>query len=282
MYQNLVRSWDTQAPDSVHFCDYPQAKPALVDEQLMAEMRLVMRTAAIGHAARNQAAVKVRQPLPLAVVKPRSPAEAEGLERLAEQIRDELNVKEIRVVADESDVVDYHVSAIPSQVGKKYKDLFPAIKAMLSSLDPAEVAAKVRDGQPVHLAVQGQEVTLEAADIQVQTAARAGFALAEDGGYCVAVCTEISEELRQEGLAREIVRRIQTMRKDAGFRIEDTIETYYQASPTLAPVLESWADYIQQETLSTRLLNASPPADAYVEAHELDSESLTLAVRRNQ
>jgi isoleucyl-tRNA synthetase len=282
LYQNLVRSWDAQAPESVHFCDYPQADAALVDEQLMTETRLVMRTAAIGHAARNQAAIKVRQPLPLAVVKPRSAAEAEGLLRLAEQIRDELNVKQVRIVADESDLVDYSVSAIPSQVGKKYKALFPAIKATLASLDPAEVAAKVRDGQPLHLTVQGQEVTLEAADIQVQTAPRAGFALAEEGGYCVAVCTEISAELRQEGLAREIVRRIQTMRKDAGFRIEDKITTYYQASEALLPILESWGDYIRQETLTSNLLAAIPPADAYVETQDLDGESVTLGVRRDK
>jgi isoleucyl-tRNA synthetase len=282
LYQNLVRSWDAQAPESVHLCDYPQADAVLIDEQLMAETRLVMRTAAIGHAARNQAAVKVRQPLPLAVVKPRSPAEAEGLLRLAEQIRDELNVKEIKVVADESDFVDYSVSAIPSQVGRRYKALFPAIKATLAGLDPAQVAAKVREGQPLHLTVEGQEVTLEPADIQVQTAPRAGFAKAEEGGYCVAICTEISAELRQEGLAREIVRRIQTMRKDADFRIEDTITTYYQATASVAAVLESWAEYIRQETLSTRLVAGAPPADAHVETHDLDGESLTLGVRRDK
>ncbi len=282
LYQNLVRSWDATAPESVHFCDYPQADAALIDEQLMAETRLVMRTAAIGHAARNQAAVKVRQPLPLAVVKPRSAAEAEGLLRLAEQIRDELNVKEIKVVADQSDFVDYSVSAIPSQVGKKYKALFPAIKATLASLDPAEVAARLREGQPLRLTVEGQEVTLEPADIQVSTAPRAGYALAEEGGYCVAVCTEISPELRREGVAREIVRRIQTMRKDADFRIEDTITTYYQASESVAAVLESWGDYIRQETLSTRLVAGAPPADAYVETHDLDGESLTLGVRRDK
>jgi isoleucyl-tRNA synthetase len=186
----------------------------------------------------------------------------------------------VRIVTDESDLVDYAVSAIPSVVGKKYKALFPAIKATLSSLDPAEVAAQVRDGKALHLTVQGQEVTLEPADLQVQTAPRVGFALAEEGGCCVAICTDISPELRQEGVARELVRRIQTMRKDAGFRIEDKITTYYQASEALRPVLEAWGHYIRQETLTANLVAAAPPADAYVETQDLDGESVTLGVRR--
>ena len=282
MYQNLVRSWDTQAPQSVHLCDYPQADPALIDEQLMTETRLVMRVVALGRAARNQAGIKVRQPLAEALIKLRSADEAEGLQHLLDQVRDELNVKAVRLVSDESELVNYTVSAVPSTVGKKYKALFPAIKEKLAQMDAAAIAAQVRAGEALQLTVQDQTVTLEPEDVQVHTEARPGYALAEEGGYIVAVNTEISEELRLEGLAREIVRRIQTMRKNACFRIEDTITTYYQASEGLLPVFSTWGKYIRQETLSTRLLDKAPPEDAYVEEHKLDGEPLTLGVRRTQ
>jgi len=281
LYQNLVRSWDDNAPHSVHLCDYPVADPALIDNQLMTETRAVMRVVALGHAARNNAGIKVRQPLAEALIKPRTPAEAVGLERLLEQVRDELNVKQARVVTEEAELVTYSVSAIPSQVGKKYKTLFPAIKQALTQFDAAAAAGQLKQGHALHLIVQGAEVTLAPEDIEVHVQARPGFALAEDGGYMAAVSTGISEELRLEGMAREIVRRIQTMRKDAGFRIEDTITTYYQASANLAPIFQTWAEYIQQETLSMALLNDVPPARAYVEDHDLDGETLKLGVLKN-
>jgi len=282
MYRNLVLSWDAEAPESVHLCDYPQADAALIDRQLVADTELVMRVVTIGHAARNQAGIKVRQPLAVALVKLRSEDEAAGLRRLKTQVRDELNVKRVRVVGDESEFVRYSVRPVPSQVGKKYKALFPAIKETLAALDAAETARQVRAGETLELTVHGQAVTLDPEDVQVLTEARPGYAVAEDGGYAVAITTGINDELRQEGLAREIVRRIQTMRKDAGFRIEDTITTYYQASGPLRLVFRTWGKYIRAETLSKTLQAKDPPKDAYVETHDLNGVQLRLGVRRRK
>jgi len=282
IYQNLVRSWDHDAPESVHLCDYPQADPTLIDEQLMAETRTVMRVVGLGHAARNQAGIKVRQPLALAIVKPRSEEELEGLRRLVDQIRDELNVKDVRLVSDEAELVSYTVSAVPSQVGKKYKSLFPAIKEALAEVDGLAAAEKVRAGEALQLTVQGQELTLTPEDVQVQAVAPEGYVLAEEGGYMVALDTVLHEDLQLEGLAREIVRRIQTMRKEAAFRIEDTITTWYQVSESMEPVFRTWGKYIRQETLSTRLLAKAPPEDAYVKEHDINGESVTLGVRRTK
>ncbi len=280
MYQNLVRSWDGEAPESVHLCDYPQADAGLIDEQLMSDTRMVMRVVALGHAARNQAGIKVRQPLAAAIIRCRSDEEAQGLEQLAEQIRDELNVHDVRIASDDSELVEYRISAVPSLVGKKYKALFPAIKEALAKSDAKAVAQSVRAGKALHLTVQDQDVTLMPEDLQVQTSAPEGYALAEEAGYMVALSTVIDLELRLEGAGREIVRRIQTMRKEAGFRIEDSITTWYQAATGLQPVFDTWGDYIKQETLSDRLVAQSPPKDAYVETHELDGETVTLGVRR--
>jgi isoleucyl-tRNA synthetase len=203
-----------------------------------------------------------------------------GLTRLAEQIRDELNVKDVRIVHDDADLVEYSVSAIPSQVGKKYKALFPAIKAALSNLDAAQSAVELRAGRPLQLLIQGEAVTLAPEDVQVKTSPRSGYVLCEDAGYMVAVNTEISETLRQEGLVRELVRRIQTMRKDAGFRIEDTIATYYNARPELSAVIVSWKDYVQQETLTGDLVAGPAPEGAFTQQQDLDGEQVTLGVIR--
>ncbi|MBM4430748.1 MAG: class I tRNA ligase family protein, partial [Chloroflexi bacterium] len=283
MYQNLVRSWDAEAPESVHFCDYPQADAALIDDGLMAATRVAMRLVALGHAARNQAGIKVRQPLALAIAKLRSPEEELGLWPLVEQMRDELNVRELVLTRDEYDLVEYVLSPVPSQVGKKYKALFPAIKEALAQMsgEQAEAAAsELREGHSLQLPLQDETVTLSPEDVQVLTRPREGFALAEEAGYMVVVSTEIREDLRLEGLAREIVRRIQTMRKEAGFRIADTITTYYQCDDSLAPVFREWGKYIRQETLSRQLLRRAPPPGAFVQTHDLDGEAVTLGVHR--
>lgn len=282
MYQNLVRSWDASALESVHLCDYPQADTTLIDEQLMAEMRTALRVVALGHAARNKAGIKVRQPLESVAIKPRSEAEVAGLQRMADLIGDELNVHQVRITLDERELVEYRLNAVPSQVGRKYKALFPAIKEALAQADAAEIAAKLRAGETLQLTVQGQEVALTSEDVEVQIAALESHVLAEEAGYLVSLDTTISEELRWEGLAREIVRRIQTMRKDAGFRIEETITTYYQADESLAPVFQAWGKYIRQETLSTRLLRRTPPPDAFVQTHDLDGVTVTLSVRQQK
>ncbi len=284
LYQNLVCSWDTSAPDSVHFCDYPEADPALIDEQLMVETRAVMRAVSLGHAARNEAGIKVRQPLECAVVKARSGPEAQGLLHLIDQIGDELNVHNVEITTEERRVVDYRISAIPSEVGKKYKALFPAIREALSDLDreaTLTAVAALQRGEPLQLSVQGQEITLGPEDVEVRTVAAEGLVIAQEGGLIVALDPAISEELRMEGLAREIVRRIQTMRKEADLRIEDTIRTYYQGSSGLDDVFRAWGNYIQQETLSLQLVDSVAPGSAHVETHDLDGESVTIGILRS-
>jgi len=212
MYQNLVRSWDAKAPESVHLCDWPQADPSRIDEGLMADMRLAMQAVSLGRAARSKAGIKVRQPLARATIRVRTEAEAEGLRRLAGEVAAELNVKAV------------------------------------------EVSPR--------------------ADLE------AFAAVAEEGGYAVALDTHLTPELREEGLARELVHRLQNMRKKAGFEIADRICTYYQGDEAIRRVMERFADYIQGETLSRELIEGPPPPGAYVESQRIEGHSTTLAVLR--
>lgn len=282
MYQNLVRSVDATAPESVHLCDYPQADEALIDEQLVEDTRLVMRLVSLGHGARNRVGIKLRQPLAQALFQVRSEGEAESLRRLADQVLDELNVKELVILEDAGQVVDYRVSPVSRLLGSKYGALFPKIRAALAEQDSTELARRVQAGESVTLEVEGQTVDLLPEELEVRTEAREGYAVAEEAGYLAVVSTTLDEHLIQEGLARELVRRIQTMRKEVGFRIEDRIVTCYQAGPTLREVLETLSEYIKGETLSTELIEGELPAEAHAQTFKIEGEEITLGLVLNE
>jgi len=278
MYQNLVRSVDGTAPESVHLCDYPQAREEVIDRELVEDTRLVMRLVSLGHGARNRAGLKLRQPLAQALFKVRSESEAESLRRLGDQVSDELNVKELVVLKEAGQVVDYIVSPVAHLLGKKYGAFFPKIRAALAKLDPAELAERLRVGESIAVEVEGQTMNLLTEELEVRIEAKEGYAVAEEAGYLTAISTTLDEDLIQEGLAREVVRRIQTLRKEAGFRIEDRITTYYQAGPTLWEVMEALGQYIKGETLSTELIEAEPPAEACIQTFEIEGEEITLGL----
>jgi len=162
----------------------------------------------------------------------------------------------------------------------------PKIRAAVAELDQAELARRIQADEAVALEVEGQTVSLLPEELEVRTEAQEGYAVAEEAGYLAAISTTLDDELIQEGLARELVRRIQTMRKDAGFRIEDRITTYYQAGPTLRGVLETLGQYIKGETLSTELIEGDLPAlmgeglptEPHVQTFKVEGEEITLGL----
>jgi len=276
MYQNLVQSVDGSAPDSVHLASWPEADPSQVDERLAEDMRLVMRIVSLGRAARSKAGVKVRQPLSTLYVKLRSRAEAESLSRLQALLVDELNVKSISVIESEEEFLGYEVKPDLSVLGPRYGGQVGAIQEALRRADPASVARAVASGAP--LRIDGWELTAE--DVLVSSVDREGYASAEEAAYVVVVATALTPELADEGLAREVVHRLQTMRRNAGFEIADRIVTYYQGGEALRRVMQRFADYVRQETLSLELVEGEAPSGAHVETHTLDGQQVTLAVQR--
>jgi isoleucyl-tRNA synthetase len=149
-------------------------------------------------------------------------------------------------------------------------------------MDAAELSRRLRAGESVELEVEGQKVTLAPEEVDVWSRPREGYTVAEENGYVVAISTALTDELVREGLAREVVRRIQTMRKDADFRIEDTIQAWYEASPELEKVFGTWGDYIKQETLCTALLAGQAPEPGFAAAQDIDEHKLTLCLLRNE
>ncbi len=275
MYQNLVRSFDLGA-ESVHLDSYPRADESKIDRQLSDAIRLAMRLSSLGRAARQKAGIKVRQPVQQALVRLKSPEEARFLEQVAPQVIDELNVKELAPLADEAQVLDFEVKANMKLLGPKYGMELHYIIEGLRNADPAQVYARVSAAQMVE--VDGY--VLEPGEVLVSSTDKPGFSVVSEDGYTVAVTTEVTPELALEGLARELVHRIQNMRRAANFDISDHIVTYYQGDPKLDEVVAAHGDYIRQETLSRELLKAPPAEGAYVEKQKVDGLQATLGVKR--
>ena len=273
MYGNLTNG---KGKESIHLDDFPVADESLIDQRLSDATRLAMRLSSMGRAARSKAGLKVRQPLEHALVRLRSTDEVALLSQVAPQVQDELNVKQIEPVTDEGDVLEYKVQPNLRLLGPKYGAELRNIVAALNDANPADIHQQVRSGNPV--AVNG--VVLEPDEVLVETLDKDGYAVSNEGGYTVAVSTEVSETLRLEGDARELVHGIQNMRRSADFDIADHIVTYYESSPELDAVIAAHSDYIRQETLSQDLVSAKPADDAYTETLKVNSIEATVGVRR--
>ena len=244
LYQNLVRSVDGSSPESVHLATFPAASPDLMDEPLMDATRLAMRISSMGRGARSRAGVKVRQPLDKVVVRPRVPEEGEHITRIESQILDELNIKGLQLVTDSRNG------------GQLYQR---AIEAAASSARAPEVP----------------EASQVEAIVQVDQ-----YWVSLEGGYMVAVDTAITPGLAEEGLARELVHRIQNLRRSAQFEITDRIVTHYQAPQRVRDVMEKFADYIQQETLCDELVYREPEGGCHTERLQLEGMDVVLGVAR--
>lgn len=276
LWQNLVRSVDPAAAESVHLADWPEPDTARIDERLNRETQLVKRICSLGRAARARAQIKVRQPVAEVAVRLRDAAEAAVIERNRQLILEELNAKQLRILEDETEVVAYDVKPNLPVLGPKHGQALGAIRQGLAALDPAEVAAAVRRGRSVTVA----GIALEPGEILLQAQDREGYAAAQEAGYTVAVATAVTPELADEGLAREIVRRLQDLRREAGLELADRIHAWVAGDADVARVLARHGAYIRGETLALELVAGEPPADAVRSEDDLEGTRVVFGVRR--
>jgi isoleucyl-tRNA synthetase len=243
-------------------------------------MALVQRVVSLGRAARESAGLKLRQPLASAIVGLPNARDAQGLRRLAEEVEEELNVKEVKTVTASSDLVDIVIHPLPAQLGRKYGRRYPAIRQALLGLNPLDVAAAVEGGDRVAVTVDAEQIEVLPEEIEVRKSPKPGLAVAEDAGYLVAVTTEISDELRWEGFAREISRNIQVLRKESGLEISDRIRTTIDADATLAAVWAIHGPEIAADTLSVSLEQSAPVAGASTTTVRLDGHEVLIGIVR--
>jgi len=279
MYQNLVYSVKPNAPKSVHHNDWPLADISLIDEKLMVDMDLAVKICSLGRSARNKAGIKLRQPLKEVKVVAEQ-AMLKRLKGLTDLVKDELNVKELVLITQERELVNYEILLLPDLLGKKYGKLFPKLCATVASMDADALLQTLRKDQSIKVEVDDHAITLLPKEVEVRTQPKEGYIMEEEQGIIVGVYTVVTEELKKEGLAREIVRRIQNQRKDAGFDIADQIKIYYEAEPRLTEVFITHGDYIASETLSISAHKSEPPEEAHVANYKVDGEPLRIGLIR--
>lgn len=282
IFRNLTGSLDPNAPASVHLSDWPTRNEALVNDALLRDMAAVIRLAELGRSARAASGVKLRQPLPELLVRVPTEDERSGVLALKEQLLDELNVKAIRFLAVNDAFVDYDLRPNLPRIGKRLGRLIPAVRQALAEVNGSAVVAGFGRGEPLELRIGDETITLTQDDLLLDAKSPEGFAAEEAGGYLVALNTEITPELRLEGLMRDAVRVIQAARKNAGFDVADRVHVTLTATGELHEALAAHASTVAEEVLATELTLAEQTAHAgaHQEAHDVDGEALTVSLSR--
>ena len=280
LYQNLVRSVDASSPESIHLAEWPTVLASQIDESLNLDMVTVMKLVSLGHSARQKANRKVRQPLAEAAFSVGNVDERRVVESYADLMADELNVKAIRLLDATSDAETRSLKPLPKQLGQKYGSMFPALQKAILAADAEAGAKALLAGRPLTVTVEGQEYDILPEEVEVHANAKAGFAVASEGAYLAALVTDLTPELVREGLAREFVRRVQDLRKQAGLEVADRIRLFVTATPGLKEAIEVNKDYIITETLTVELNFAAPPAGAATAEDEFDGEKVKVGLEK--
>ncbi len=265
-----------ELPDSVHLRDYPEADSALADPGLEEAMEAVRLTVELGRAARAQAKAKVRQPLRRAVIVANE-AERTAIEARADLVTAELNVKELDFVRDEGELVSYTAKPNYRALGPRFGKRMPQVAAAVEALDAAHVARVMADGGEIGINVEGDEHALGPDEITLALQPLEGYEVEAEAGHAVALQLELDDELRREGLAREIVHAVQIARKDAGLEITDRISLTLGGDPELIEAARAHQDYLAGEVLATAVAYAGASEAARA---KIDGLELTIAVSR--
>ncbi len=273
IYQNIVRSVDKTAPESVHFCDFPCADENKIDAALETDMSRVLDLVVLGRAARNAAAVKTRQPLSVLYVQGAAMEAHYGL-----IIADELNVKRVAFVSDASAFISYRTKPQLKTLGPKYGKLLPKISAYLSGEGVGNAIVRAHSlGNAYPFELDGVSVVLTSEDVLVSTEQKAGFVSQSDAEATVVLDANLTPELVNEGFVRELVSKVQTMRKEAGFEVSDHIRLSYEGSTRITEIFSRFGESVCADTLADSLHTG---AKGFVKAWEINGESVTLGVER--
>ena len=274
IYQNLVRSIDKDAPESIHLCDFPEVHEEQIDKELENNMEHVLDLVVMGRACRNASNIKNRQPIGKMFVK----ADFDLPEFYQEIVADELNVKNVKFTDDVRDFTSYSFKPQLKTVGPKYGKMLGGIKAALNDIDGNAAMDELNATGALKLDVNGQEIELFKEDLLIDTAQIEGYESVNDNGITVVLDTNLSPELLEEGFVREIISKIQTMRKEADFEVMDRIKVTYEGSEKAEAVFEKNNTLIAGEVLADEVVKAQPAG--YVKEWKINGEAVTMGVEK--
>ena len=274
IYQNLVRSIDPEAPESIHLCLFPEVKEEQIDKELEQDMDRVLKLVVMGRACRNASNIKNRQPIGQMFVKADF-----GLSKFYQDIvADELNVKNVKFTDDVRDFTSYSFKPQLKTVGPKYGKLLGGIKAALDNIDGNAAMDEINAAGALKLDVNGQEITLFKEDLLIETAQVEGYVSENDNGITVVLDTNLTQELLEEGFVREIISKVQTMRKEADFEVMDRIRVTYSGSGKAEEIFEKYGTQISGEVLADEIVKAEPAG--FVKDWKINGEAVTMGVEK--
>ena len=274
IYQNLVRSVDKDAPESIHLCDFPTVNEAWIDKDLEADMKELLEIVVLGRACRNTANIKNRQPIGTMYVK----AEKKMSEFYTDIIADELNVKEVKFADDVESFISYSFKPQLRTVGPKYGKLLGGIRQALTDVNGTAAMNELRTNGVLKLDINGNNVELTEEDLLIETAQTEGYVSESDGETSVVLDTNLTPELIEEGFVREIISKIQTMRKEAGFEVMDKIVVYAHGNDKIQDVMKAHEDEIKSEVLADEMVLGE--TDGYVKEWNINKEAVTMGVKK--
>ncbi len=272
IYANLVKNVNPSAVESVHLCDYPQANESWIREELEANMEIVLKMVVAGRACRNAANIKNRQPIGQMYVK----AKTALPEMFTMLVADELNVKEIIFTDDLNRFTTYHFKPQLRTLGPKYGKLVPKIAQALKALDGNETMARFKNGESVTLTVEGTQVELAEADVLAEAVQKEGLVTESDRDVTVVLDTNLTPALIEEGFVREMISKIQNMRKEADFQVQDHIRVYYKENEKIAQVIGNNRDKIANEVLAEEIVEGD--GQGYSKEWNINGEKVTFTV----
>ncbi|WP_422446656.1 isoleucine--tRNA ligase [Thermoanaerobacterium sp. DL9XJH110] len=280
LYQNLVRGPYPEAPVSVHLCDYPEVKEQLIDETLEHKMVLARKIVELGRAARNKAKIKNRQPLKKMMVQLRNPGDEVLLSDLSDIIKEELNIKEIEYIHVAEEYFTYTVKPRFDLLGPKYGKLMSSIARAVSAAPATKLINEAREKGEVILDVNGEKIIIAQNELDIRAQDKEGFCAEGEGGYYVVLDTTITHDLMLEGIAREMTSKIQNMRKEAGFEVEDKIYLYYTGDETIDEVMEKHGREIMTDTLALLVEKATPPEGSFSRMWNINDHRVNIGVKK--
>ncbi len=275
IYRNMVCSIDKNAPESIHLCDYPVADEKLIDKELEANMDEVLKIVVLGRAARNASAIKNRQPIGKMYVK----SETADLDKFfTDIIAEELNVKAVEFTDDVESFVSYTLKPQLKTVGPKYGKFLAQIRTMLPELDSGAAMRDLGEKGYIALDIDSNEIKLEREDLIIESAKTEGFATETDNAITVVLDTNLTEELIEEGFVREIISKIQSMRKDSGFEVMDHIDVYVSGNEKIEAVMTKNAEFIKDEVLAEAIYSGKDTENS--KQWNINGEKVNLGVER--
>ncbi len=273
IYRNLVINVFKDAPESVHLCDFPKYNEEFVDLELEENMNAVLSMVVAGRAARNTSGIKNRQPIGKMFVK----AEKQLPEMYCSIVTEELNVKTLEFTDDVSQFTSYSFKPQLRTLGKKYGKLVPKIGEYLKNSDGSKLMRELKESARVKFIIDGENVELSQDDVLIENSQAEGFAAESDKNITVVLDTVLSEELIEEGFVRELISKIQTMRKDAGFEVLDRIKVFYSENAKIREIFDRNKDEIKSDVLACEITQG---AGEFSKEWNINGEKVTLSVEK--